>query len=114
MKRIEVIVKPEKVRSILDALKKDEVGGVTVMSAKGQGKSARPWLRGARGAALHTAEYNLMTSVITVIDDHMVDNVISAIRSALTDGATSEGKVFISTIDEAIDLESGHRGPSAL
>ena len=47
MKRVEVIVKPEKVRSILDALKKDGVGGVTVMSAKGQGKSARPWLRGA-------------------------------------------------------------------
>ena len=114
MKRVEVIVKPEKVRHILDALKETGVGGVTVTSVKGQGRESRPMLRGARGAALYTAEYNPMTSLITIIDDHMVDNVILAIKSALTEGTKADGKVFISTIDEAIDLESGCRGPSAL
>ncbi|HSD04126.1 MAG TPA: P-II family nitrogen regulator [Nitrosopumilaceae archaeon] len=114
MKRIEAIVRPGKVRLVLAALKDVGSRAVTVVVAKGQGKGARPLVRDNRGTTLFTAEYNAMNSIITIVDDAMVNDVISAIAKAVGEGSKASGKIFISPVEDVIDLESGRRGPSAL
>lgn len=114
MKKIEAIIKPEKVRTVLDALKNIGVRGVTVISEKGQGSAARQEVRGARGMPLFTAEYNQMNSVITIADDSMVETILSTIAKAVSDSSKGDGKIFVFPADDAMDLASGRRGSSAL
>ena len=109
MKKIEIIIKPEKVRAVLSALKEVGVTGVTVVSARGQGRGTRPLLRDSKGMPLHTAEYNIMNSVITIVNDSMVDTVMAAITKVAVSGSKGSGKVFVFPVDEVMDLETGRR-----
>ena len=109
MKKIEAIIKPEKVRAVLSALKEVGVTGVTVVSARGQGRGTRPLLRDSKGMPLHTAEYNIMNSVITIVNDSMVDTVMAAITKVAVSGSKGSGKVFVFPVDEIMDLETGRR-----
>ena len=109
MKKIETIIKPEKVRAVLSALKEVGVTGVTVVSARGQGRGTRPLLRDSKGMPLHTAEYNIMNSVITIVNDSMVDTVMAAITKVAVSGSKGSGKVFVFPVDEVMDLETGRR-----
>ena len=109
MKKIEAIVRPEKVRTILSALKEIGINGVTVVSEKGQGRGMRPLIRDSKGMPLHTAEYNPMNSIITIVDDLKVNAVMEAIAKVAISGSKGSGKVFVFPVDEAMDLESGRR-----
>ncbi len=112
MKKIEAIVRPEKVRVVLGALKQIGVSGATVVSEKGQGTGARPLIRDTKGMPLHTAEYNPMCSVITIVNDSMVNAVMEAISKVVVSGSKGSGKVFVFPVDEVMDLESGRRSTS--
>ena len=109
MKKIEAIVRPEKVREILGVLKEIGVSGATVLSERGQGRGARPLVRDSKGMPLHIAEYNPMNSVITVVNDSMVNHVLEAIAKVVVSGSRGSGKVFVFPVDEVMDLESGKR-----
>ena len=109
MKKIEAIVRPEKVRDILGVLKEIGVSGATVVSERGQGRGARPLIRDSKGMPLHIAEYNPMNSVITVVNDSMVNRVLEAIAKVVVSGSRGSGKVFVFPVDEVMDLESGKR-----
>ena len=109
MKKIEIIIKPEKVRTVLSALKEVGVTGVTIVSARGQGSGARPLIRDSKGMPLHTAEYNTMSSVITIVNDSMIDTVMVAIAKVSVSSSKGSGKVFVFPVDEVMDLETGRR-----
>lgn len=109
MKKIEAIVRPEKVREILGVLKEIGVSGATVLSERGQGRGARPLVRDSKGMPLHIAEYNPMNSVITVVNDSMVNRVLEVIAKVVVSGSRGSGKVFVFPVDEVMDLESGKR-----
>ena len=109
MKKIEAIVRPEKVREILGVLKEIGVSGATVLSERGQGRGARPLVRDSKGMPLHIAEYNPMYSVITGVNDSMVNHVLEAIAKVVVSGSRGSGRVFVFPVDEVMDLESGKR-----
>ena len=108
MKKIEIIIKPEKVRVVLGALKEVGVTGITVISARGQGSGMRPLIRDSKGMPLYTAEYNTMNSVITIVNDSMVNAVMTAIAKVAVSSKGS-GKVFVFSVEEVMDLETGRR-----
>jgi nitrogen regulatory protein P-II 1 len=112
MKKIEAIIRPEKVRAVLGALKEIGVNGATVVSERGQGTGARPLIRDSKGMPLHTAEYNPMNSVITIVDDSKVNAVMAAIAEVVVSGSRGSGKVFVFPVDEVMDLETGRRSSS--
>ena len=99
---------------VVDALKKIGVGGFTVLDAKGRGKGKRSQLAGSRGTGSYTAEFNTKNYVFTVVDDTLVDKVISAIIDAAGTGSTGDGKIFVTTIDDAIDIGSKQKGVHAI
>lgn len=109
MKKIEAIVRPEKVRAILAVLKAIGVTGATVISERGQGNGARPMIRDSKGMPLQTAEYNPMNSVITIVNDSKVNRVLEEIAKVVVSGSKGSGKVFVFPVDEVMDLETGRR-----
>ena len=114
MKNIGAVIASEKVEMVVDALKKIGVGGFTVLDAKGRGKGKRSQLAGSRGTGSYTAEFNTRNYVFTVVDDSLVDKVISAIIDAAGTGSAGDGKIFVTTIDDAIDIGSKQKGVHAI
>lgn len=114
MKRIEAIIASQKVDAVNDALKKAGISGATILEAKGRGKGEKPRVAGGRGTSAHAAEFSSRASVITVVDDSDVDTAIRAILDAASTGSAGDGKIFVSTVGEAVDIGTKKRSPSSM
>ena len=114
MKRIEAIIAAEKLSLVNEALKKSGVSGATILEAKGRGKGAKPQVAQGRGTGRVAADFSTRANVITVVDDSDVDKVVKAILDTVSTGAPGDGKIFVSTITEAIDIGSKKRSEVAL
>ena len=111
MKRVEAILAPEKLTAVNSALKNAGVSGVIVEDGKGRGAGKRE-TGYARGYYL--PQFHSRTSIMTVVDDSKVEAVVNAILSAASTNSPGDGKIFISTVDDAVDIGSKRRGTSAL
>ena len=115
MKRIEVHTKTENLKPILDALKKVGVTGITVAQVRGRGSVEPPMISGLRGTASYAADFNTRNLIYTIVEDSKSEEVIQAILKAVhSDGEKVFGKIFVTPIEDAIDLGTGLRGSEAL
>ncbi|NIP61956.1 MAG: P-II family nitrogen regulator [Nitrosopumilaceae archaeon] len=114
MKRIEALVPSDRLREVREAIKNSGASGLYITSGKGQGAGDRPMVGGARGTGRHTAEYNSIEAVVTVVDDSIADKVTDAIVEAASSGNKGDGKIFVTNIDGAIDIGSKKKGGDAL
>lgn len=101
MKKIEAIVLASKEKDIVDALQKTEIDGLTITSGKGRGDGVR---RIKPGLGRYIERYNDVVTFFIVIDDSKVNEIVSIIVDAAYTGSQGAGKIFISTIDEVIDI----------
>ena len=100
MKKIETIV-PIHIRdSVVAAIKKVGVGGVTVHQVQGQGAQDPPLV----------GQYFSRDMIICVADDPKVDEILDAIANVACTGSKGDGKVFVSDIVDALDLCTKKRG----
>jgi len=83
-----------------------------VLEAKGFGrqKGHTELYRGAE----YVVDFLPKVKIEVVIDDAMTDRVVEAIQNAAQTGRIGDGKIFISTIDEAIRIRTGERGKDAV
>jgi nitrogen regulatory protein P-II 1 len=114
MKRVEAVIATEKVSAVNDSLKKAGVGGVTVMDGKGRGAGKREMVSSGRGTGFYVPEFHSRSSIVTIVDESKVDAVVNAILSAASTGSPGDGKVFISTVEDAVDVGSKKRGKDAV
>jgi nitrogen regulatory protein P-II 1 len=114
MKRIEVLIPGDKLREVREAIKKSGAGGFLIVSGKGQGKGDRPTVGGSRGTTRYVAEYNSIESVMTIVDDSKAQDVVSAVLAATSTGSKGDGKIFVSNVEDAVDIGSKQKGNSAL
>jgi nitrogen regulatory protein P-II 1 len=112
MKKIEAIVKPFKLDEVKEALQEVGLQGITVTEAKGFGrqKGHTELYRGAE----YVVDFLPKVRIEIVLDDSMVEQAVEAILSAARTGRIGDGKIFISTIDEAIRIRTGETGTDAL
>ena len=114
MKKIEAIISTQKIDSVIESLKKIGVGGFTILDAKGWGKADRSQMTGQRGTSSYTAGFNMKNYVIIVVDDSIADKVITTILGSSGTGSPGDGKIFISTVEGAIDIGSKQKGIHAI
>jgi nitrogen regulatory protein P-II 1 len=114
MKRIEAIIPVEKVSAVNEALKVAGVGGATILDAKGRGKGEKPQVQTGRGTKRLSAEFSVRANIVTVVDDAEVEKVIKAIIDTTSTGSAGDGKIFVSTVTEAIDIGTKKRGQVAV
>jgi nitrogen regulatory protein P-II 1 len=114
MKRVEAIIAAEKVSAVNEALKKAGVGGATILDAKGRGRGEKPQVQTNRGTRRLAAEFSVRANVMTVVDDSEVEKVIKAILDTTSTGSAGDGKIFVSTVNEAVDIGTKKRGAMAV
>lgn len=114
MKRIEAIIKVDKLNSVVDALEKIGVVGLTVSRSQGRGTGERPQIRSGRGTAKYASAYSMTNTLITVVDESKVDSVVSAISDVASTGTRGDGKIFICTVDEAVDIATKQKGEGSI
>lgn len=110
MKKIEAIIPSNRLNLVVSAIEENRVTGITIIESKGRGKGARPALRSSRGTSTQIAEYNSLATIITLVEDSKLDQLINAILNAASTGSSGDGKIFISTIDEVIDVQTKKKG----
>jgi nitrogen regulatory protein P-II 1 len=114
MKRIEAIVHSEKINELNEELKKVGVGGATIYDAKGRGHGEKPTVQSGRGTGKYTSEFSSRSCLSTVADDGQVDKIVKTILDTVSTGSPGDGKIFISTVAEAIDIGTQKRGNAAI
>jgi nitrogen regulatory protein P-II 1 len=111
MKKIEAILRPSALRSVLDAMKTGGYPGVTVNEVSGHGKQ-KGITESYRG---QTVEGLLPKLVVTVVvPDAKVKKITSMIVSAARTGEIGDGKIFVSPVSTAIRIRTGESGDKAL
>ncbi len=111
MKRIEAIVLPSKEKEIIDALQGTEIGGLTVMSGRGRGKGVR---KVKPGLGRYIERFNEVLTFVIVVEDSMVDEIVSILTEVGHTGSSGDGKIFVSTIDEIVDIHTKQKGTEYL
>lgn len=111
MKRIEAFIKSDKQQDVVDALSKLKIGGLTVTQSLGRGAGERPKIGGEKGESI---PYNAIDIILTCVNDSMVDEVMTAIANAAYTGTKGDGKIFVSTVDDAMDIFTKEKGTQSL
>lgn len=112
MKKIEAIVKPFKLDDVKDALNRIGVAGMTVSEVKGFGRQ-RGHKEIYRGAEYQT-DFVPKVKIDIVIEDDMVDKVISTVSEVANTGSVGDGKIFVMPIEGAIRIRTGESGSDAI
>ena len=112
MKKIEAIVKPFKLDEVKEALQEAGFQGITVTEVKGFGrqKGHTELYRGAE----YVVDFLPKVKIEIVVSDHAVDKAVEAVREAAQTGRIGDGKIFVSTIDQAIRIRTGETGDEAV
>jgi nitrogen regulatory protein P-II 1 len=114
MKRIEAIVPHGRLDKTFEGLKQLGLGGLTYYDSKGRGQTPRPEVHGGRGTTSYVPEFNLNAELVIVVSDSMTEKVIENILSSSSTGLSGEGKIFVSDVDDAVDIGSKKRGDAAI
>src|SRR5512134_1499297 len=111
MKKVEAIIKPFKLDEVKEALQEVGLQGITVTEAKGFGrqKGHTELYRGAE----YVVDFLPKVKVEVVLPDELVDRAVEAIRNAAQTGRIGDGKIFISSVEEAIRIRTGESGLDA-
>jgi nitrogen regulatory protein P-II 1 len=114
MKKIEAIVPHGRLDRTFEGLKQLDLGGFTYYEAKGRGQAPRPEVHAGRGTTTFTPAFNVNALISLVVKDSIVDKVAENILASSSTGLSGEGKLFISEVDDAVDIGSKTRGESAI
>lgn len=112
MKKIEIIVRPEKLEALKEALNRIQIKGITITPVMGCGNQLG-WKESVRGSDIVlTVLPKIM--LILVITDEQLEETIQTIISETQTGEVGDGKIFVSEITECIRIRTGERGDAAV
>ncbi len=112
MKLVTAIIKPFKLDDVREALSAINVQGITVTEIKGFGrqKGHTELYRGAE----YVVDFLPKVKLEIAISEDLLDQAIEAISKAAHTGKIGDGKIFVSSLEQAIRIRTGESGPEAL
>ena len=112
MKKIEAIIKPFKLDEVKEALQEIGVQGLSVIEVKGFGrqKGHTELYRGAE----YVVDFLPKVKIEVVLDDDQVDEAINAIVDSAKTDKIGDGKIFVSSVEQALRIRTGETGSEAL
>ena len=112
MKKVEAIIKPFKLDDVKEKLAAIGIQGMTVSEVKGFGrqKGHTELYRGAE----YVVDFLPKVKVEVVLDEGLVERAVEAIQQAAHTGRIGDGKIFVTSVDEAIRIRTGERGAEAV
>ncbi len=112
MKLVTAIIKPFKLDEVREALSDIGVQGITVTEVKGFGrqKGHTELYRGAE----YVVDFLPKVKIEVAVDESILDQSIEAITKAAHTGKIGDGKIFVTTLEQAIRIRTGETGSEAL
>jgi nitrogen regulatory protein PII len=112
MKKIEAIIRPHKLEDVREALLETGIQGMTITEVRGFGrqKGHTEMYRGAE----YKIDFLPKVKLEIVVPESLVQSAIAIIIKAGKTGKVGDGKIFVSTVDEAIRLRTEESGESVL
>lgn len=112
MKKIEAIIREEKLDAVRKALARDSYSGVTVSEVSGHGR------QGGYKLQWRVGEYHIdllpKVKIEVVILDEDVPKIVNAIRQNARTGEIGDGKIFILPVEDAVRIRTGDAGNDAI
>ncbi len=112
MKKIEAIIRPEKLRVVREALEELGYPGITISDIKGHGKQkglTQQW----RGQEYKVELLSKVKIEIVVLDEDVGKTLNAIVREART-GEMGDGKIFVLPVETAVRVRTGDEGINAI
>jgi nitrogen regulatory protein P-II 1 len=111
-KKIEAIIREEKLNQVKDALRRIGIVGMNVSEVRGHGRQGGIVLDGRAG----TYQVDLLPriQINIVLSDHNVEKTVETICEAARSGKNGDGMIFIYPVEDVVRIRTGERGWSAL
>lgn len=112
MKKIEVIIRPEKLESVQRALEKVGYSGLMISEIEGHGKQkgiVQQW----RGEKYKVA-FLPKIKIEIIVKDNEIERIIKTIVDSAKTGEIGDGKIFISPIENVVRIRTGEKGEQAI
>jgi nitrogen regulatory protein P-II 1 len=112
MKKIEAVIKPFKLEDVREALSEIGINGLTVTEVKGFGrqKGHTELYRGAE----YTIDFLPKAKLELVVAEDMLDKAMDAIVKAAHTGKIGDGKIFVTSVEQALRIRTGETGEEAV
>lgn len=112
MKLITAIIKPFKLDEVREALSEIGIQGMTVTEVKGFGrqKGHTELYRGAE----YTVDFLPKLRIELAVPDEMLEQAVESLTTAAHTGKIGDGKIFVTTLEQAIRIRTGEYGDGAL
>jgi nitrogen regulatory protein P-II 1 len=113
MKKIEAIIRPEKLDDVKHALAEKGYIGLNIVGVTGRGVQ-KGIVHGGRGGQAYSVDMLPKVKLETVVSDKSVDDVVETILNAARTGNIGDGKIFVLPVEQAIRVRTGERGEVAV
>ncbi len=112
MKKLEIIIKPEKLEDLKELLDKSEVNGLNIVNVMGYGnqKGIVNKYRGAEYRVNLLPKIKVETVVPTEVAEALIEKIVKEIKT----GNYGDGKIFVYEVEDAVRIRTGERGYDAL
>lgn len=109
VKKLEAIIKPFKLEEVKEALAELGIEGITVCEVKGY----QP-MNGAPVGSAHLSDLHPKFKIEVVIPANLIDRAVRSVLAAARTGLVGDGKVFVSSIEQAIRIRTEETGLAAI
>jgi nitrogen regulatory protein P-II 1 len=109
MKKIEAIIRPEKLDEVKNALSEKGYIGLNIVGVTGRGVQ-KGIVHAGRAGQAYSVDMLPKVKLETVVSDKDVEEVIQIIQQAAWTGNIGDGKIFIMPVEDAIRVRTNERG----
>ena len=112
MVMITAIVRPERLSTVKASLTEAGAPSLTVTNVSGRG--SQPAKTGQWRGEEYVVDLHQKVKIECVVVREVVEDVIDAIREAANTGNPGDGKIFLTPIEDAVQIRTGDRGSDAI
>ncbi len=112
MKKIEAIIQPFKLDEVKEALTSAGIDGITISEVHGHGRQ-KGHTEVYRGHE-YKVDVRPKIKLEIVLEDSQAERIVNVIVDAAKTGKIGDGKIFVSSIENAVRIRNGDVGDSAL
>jgi nitrogen regulatory protein P-II 1 len=109
---VEAVVRPHLLDAVKTALQEAGVVGMTVIEVKGFGRQ-KGHTETYRGSE-YKVDFLPKVKIEVAVPTELVEKAIEAILRTAKTGKFGDGKVFVSSLDDAVRIRTGEHGEDAL
>jgi len=112
MKKIEAIIRPFKLDEVREALLEEGIKGLTITEVRGYGRQ-KGHTEVYRGSE-YQIEFVPKIKIEIILSESLTEKAVGAILRSAKTGQVGDGKIFISSVEDAIRIRTDESGPAAL